>query len=480
MNRLALIVACLFVATVGEPALAAQPSDPTVVENLWRALSLRDYNTRVVLAGVTILGLGAGGIGTFLLLRKRSLTADALSHATLPGIAIAFIVATAFGADGRHLVWLLLGAFATGVLGVGVIILIRRTTRIKEDAALGIVLSVFFGAGTALVKLAEQMPQGSAAGLDRFILGRAASMVLSDVWAIGLVSLAVLCICILLFKELRLLCFDQQFAGAQGWPVLLLDGALMGMVVAVTVIGLQSVGLVLVVAMLITPAAAARFWTDRLAMMFPLAAGFGAAGGFAGAAASATFQRTPTGPIIVLLCAGFFGISLVFGSRRGLLVRWRRRFKLRRRVLEQHLLRALWELSETTGADDSPGRTVTSFDEIKARRSWSRLTLRRQINRLRQRGWVRIDADARVGLTVEGRREAQRVVRNHRLWELYLITHADVAPTHVDRDADQIEHVLAPELLSRLERLLNASDVRSDVPASPHELGPARARGGGA
>jgi len=465
MRRAPLILA-LLLAIAAAPAAAASPLESSVLDNLRRVLSMRDYNTRVVIAGVSLLGLAAGGIGTFLLLRKRSLTADALSHATLPGIALAFIIATTLGGDGRALVWLLLGAFTTGVAGVGVIILIRHTTRIKEDAALGIVLSVFFGAGAALIKLAEQMPQGSAAGLDRFILGRAASMIASDVQAIAIVTVIVLAICTLLFKEFRLLCFDQSFAGAQGWPVVLLDALLMGMVVAVTVIGLQSVGLVLVVAMLITPAAAARFWTDRLSIMFPLAAALGAAGGAVGAIVSAAVERMPTGPIIVLVCSAFFVASLVFGSKRGLLVRATQHLRLQRRVAEQHLLRALWEAWEGQAREGG----AIPIEQLKSRRSWSALALRREINRLRRRGWVRLDAQGDIGLTAQGRIEAQRVVRNHRLWEMYLITHADIAPTHVDRDADQIEHVLPPDLIERLETLVAASDARAAVPASPHEL----------
>lgn len=468
----AAIIFGLLLTIAAAPAAAAAQSQLSILDNLQRILSLRDYNTRVVIAGVSLLGLAAGGIGTFLLLRKRSLTADALSHATLPGIALAFIITTALGGDGRALVWLLLGAFGTGVAAVGVIILIRHTTRIKEDAALGIVLSVFFGAGAALIKLAEQMPQGSAAGLDRFILGRAASMIAADVQAIAVVTVIVLAVCTAFFKEFRLLCFDQSFAGAQGWPVLLLDALLMGMVVAVTVIGLQSVGLVLVVAMLITPAAAARLWTDRLSIMFPLAAAMGALGGAAGAIVSAAAERMPTGPIIVLVCSALFAASLVFGSKRGLLVRAVRHMHLQRRVAEQHLLRALWEMSENAGRVE----VRSTFARLKSQRTWSALALRREISRLRRRGWVRLDAQGDISLTNQGRIEARRVVRNHRLWEMYLITHADIAPTHVDRDADQIEHILPPDLIERLEGLVEASEARAAMPASPHEL-PALATG---
>jgi len=441
-----------------------------------RVILLQDYNTRIVVFGVMCLGAAAGVIGTFLLLRRRSLTADALSHATLPGIALAFIIGVALGGDGKGLPALLLGAFLFGLLGVGGIILIRNTTRIKDDAALGIVLSVFFGLGMSLVKIAEQMPGGSAAGLDRFILGRAASMIAGDAMAILVVGILVTIACALLFKEFRLLCFDQSFAASQGLRVWFLDSILMGLVVAVTVIGLQAVGLVLIIALLITPAAAARFWTDRLPGMTIIAAVIGGVSGYLGAMASAIFPRLPTGPIIVLVCAAIFLLSLFTGVERGLLVRIVRRVGLTRRVGMQHLLRAFFELNETRRPDEaqSPMNMEVNepirFEELKSRRSWSERGLRRLIRRAAARGYVRREPDGRLALTDRGLAKAQHVVRNHRLWELYLIHYADVAPSHVDRDADEIEHILPPELIARLDQLLMRDSPALAIPGSPHAL----------
>lgn len=443
-------------------------------EKLARVLLLRDYNTRVVVGGVTLLGLAAGVIGTFLLLRKRSLTADALSHATLPGIAIAFMLAVLAGGDGKQLGVLLAGAFVFGLLGMGMILAIRNTTRIKDDAALGIVLSVFFGLGAALVKLAEELPGGSAAGLDRFILGRAASMLGSDAQLILWAAIAITVVTALLFKEFKLLCFDESFAASQGMRVVLLDAVLMGLVVGVTVIGLQSVGLVLVVALLITPAAAARFWTDHLHVMTAVSAGVGVFSGYFGAVASALWPRVPTGPIIVLVCSAAFVFSLIFGLRRGLIVRTLRNFMLTQRVTMQNLLRALFELSEGDAALSHRANGITHplpdvpFDRIVAHRSWPARTVRWQLWIARARGLVVEDHAGAYRLTRFGFSEARRIVRNHRLWEIYLITHAEIAPSHVDRDADHIEHVLDPDLIDRLEALLAAQFPHLVVPESPH------------
>jgi manganese/zinc/iron transport system permease protein len=223
-----------------------------------RLLTLQDYNTRVVLVGVTLLGFGAGVMGTFMLLRKRAMMGDALAHATLPGIALAFILVSWLGGDGKSLVWLLTGAVATGVLGMGSVLAIRHGSRLKEDAALGIVLSVFFGLGVVGLSIAQQMSTGNAAGLESFIYGKTASMLARDAWLTAGASVVVAAGAGLLFKEFALVCFDQGYAAAQGWPVLRLDAIMMALVVLVTVIGLQAVGLILVVALLILPAAAAR------------------------------------------------------------------------------------------------------------------------------------------------------------------------------------------------------------------------------
>lgn len=440
----------------------------TRLDSVADLLLLRDYNTRVVVLGATLLGLGAGVVGSFTLLRKRALLGDALSHATLPGIAIAFLAASSLGADGKSLPLLLAGAGTTGVLGVGAILAIRRYTRLKEDAALGIVLSVFFGAGTALLGVVQQTPTGHAAGLESFIYGKTAAMLASDAWLIAGASAACVALCSLLFKEMKLLCFDAGYAAARGYPVLWLDAALMAMVVVVTIIGLQAVGLVLMIALLVIPPAAARFWTDRLLAMTVLAGGFGAASSFAGAIASAAAPRLPSGAMIVLAAAAVFLVSALFGARRGLVIRWVRRRRFLRRIELEHLLRAIYEANES-------GQPVT-VDRLLPMRSWSAASLRARLRRAVEREWVQRGAGAEVRLTGRGLIEAQRLTRQHRLWELYLITHADVAPARVDRGADAIEHVLDPQTIDELERLLEGRGP-SLPPESPHEIAAARQEG---
>jgi len=434
-----------------------------------RVLSLRDYNTRIVMLGTGLLGLAAGMVGSFTLLRRRALMGDALSHATLPGVGLAFLLAPKFGLDGKSLPVLLTGAALSGIAGVAAILYVRNLTRLKEDAALGIVLSVFFGAGIAILTIAQQ-GAGHVAGLESFIYGKTASMIADDARLIAGAGLASLIIVTLLFKELTLLCFDDTFAGSRGYPVLLLDLVLMTLVVAVTIIGLQAVGLVLMIALLVIPAAAARFWTHDLKRMTLISAGIGGAGGLVGSAMSAVFPNLPSGAMIVIVCSVLFFLSMFLGRSRGILVRVARRWELNRTVDHQHLLRGMYELLEIQEEPGvATGRNVP-FSSLLSMRSWSSFRLRREISRCLRNGLLVRNDDQSLSLTDSGMVEASRLAHEHRLWELYLITHADVAPGRVDQAADAIEHVLEPELIVRLEGLLRQELATQGVVPSPHPL----------
>ncbi|MFU8849007.1 MAG: iron chelate uptake ABC transporter family permease subunit [Opitutales bacterium] len=438
-------------------------------------LLLRDYNTRLVVVCTLLLGCACGLMGGFLLLRKRSLMGDTLSHATLPGIGIAFMVAVALGLEGKSLPVLLSGAAVSGILGCWAVLLIRNHSRIKDDAAMGIVLSVFFGAGVAVLGLAQSMPGGSAAGLESFIYGKTASMVWDDFQILVAVTGSVLLLSVLFFKEFRLLCFDESFAAAQGWPVRWLDGLLLALVTLVTVAGLQAVGLILIIAFLITPAAAARFWSERLDRMLMLSAGIGALSGWLGASISAIFPRMPAGAVIVLVAAGCFLFSMLVGKERGVLVRLYRQVRLKRQIGRQHLLRALYEIIEADTADiHLPTIRPVAFRQVRGRRTWSDASLKRYVRAAYEEGLLLESGGEEITLSEAGLAEAAKVTRNHRLWEMYLIEYADVAASRVDRDADTVEHILGERLVATLEAKLKQLHEAGapGVPASPHPIRP--------
>ena len=437
-----------------------------LLDDLLHVLLLRDYNTALVVGSTAILGAGSGVIGTFLLLRKRALMADALSHATLPGIAIAFLVMVAFGGSGKSLWGLLLGAFVFGLLGVGAVVFVRSQTRLKDDAAMGIVLSVSFGLGIALLGIITE--QGAdAAGLAGFITGKTASMVMQDFLLISIAAAAVACVTLLLMKELTLLSFDEEFAGALGWKTTWLELLLLGLVAAMTVIGLQAVGLILMIALFIIPAASARFWTERLKVMLILATIFGAGGGWLGSSVSALADRLPAGAIIVLACSAIFLISLLFGSERGVVKRILGNRRTSQKIAHQHLLRAIYELLESRKSLDKPQLNPR---DLLSMRSWPQRELKRLINSAERRGLLICHDTQRIEITTDGLAAAARTTRNHRLWETYLIEYADIAPSHVDRDADMIEHVLDESMITQLEVALSLHESEHEMLYSPHKV----------
>ncbi|BCX17802.1 MAG: hypothetical protein KatS3mg117_1484 [Geminicoccaceae bacterium] len=301
------------------------------METLVAALVLgAGWNSAVATVGAAFLGAAGGVVGTFLLLRRRVMLADAASHATLPGLVLAFLAGLALFGEGRMLPLLLLGAGASAALASLAVQATAATRRIGEDAAIASVLAVFYGAGTLLLSYVQSLPVGGRAGLERFLLGSAAGTLRAEAELVATLALLLLLLALLLGKELRLLCFDPGFAEAHGWSTGRLDLLLIGLLLAFLVIGLQIVGLVLALALLVVPPATARLWTDRLGRMLPLAAVTGALAGWLGAAFSAALPRLPTGPAIVLVAAAFFVASLLLAPRRGVVAVAVRRARLRR------------------------------------------------------------------------------------------------------------------------------------------------------
>jgi manganese/zinc/iron transport system permease protein len=289
---------------------------------------LFDYTVRNVALGSAILGFLGGALGSFAVLRRQGLFGDALAHATLPGVCVAFVLT-----GSKAPIVLLLGAALSAGLGALLILAVVNGTRIKQDAILGIVLSVFFGAGVVLLTYIAGSGDAAQSGLDRFIFGQAATIVRDDVVTMGLLALVALAVTALLFKEFKLLSFDPAFAASLGYPVKGLNVLLTALIVVAVIVGIQAVGVVLMAAMLITPAAAARQWTERLSTMVLLSALFGALSGVSGALVSASGSNLPTGPLIVLVATGILVFSLLLGWRRGFLPAWAHARRNRREAL---------------------------------------------------------------------------------------------------------------------------------------------------
>nr|WP_138754740.1 metal ABC transporter permease [Paenibacillus sinopodophylli] len=285
-----------------------------MMEQIWSMLS--DPNMQWIFLGCTLLGLSSGVIGCFSYLRKQSLMGDTLAHAALPGICIAFML-TGIKSIGLFLI----GAGIAGVVATFGIGYITRNSKLKQDAAMGIVLSGFFGLGIVLLTLIQHGDYGNQAGLDKFLFGQAASMIASDVITMTVVCVSLITICTLLFKQFKIISFDPGFARGLGYPVAFLEQLLMLLIVVAVVAGIQAVGVVLVAALLITPAVSARYWTDRLGLMVVLSGIFGAVSGAIGTWISASVSNLPTGPVTVLAATLLFCISILFGPQRGLVAK---------------------------------------------------------------------------------------------------------------------------------------------------------------
>ncbi|MFZ5432213.1 MAG: metal ABC transporter permease [Calditrichota bacterium] len=411
--------------------------------------SLTDVNIRSVVLGSVLLGATAGAIGCFALLRKRALIGDALAHSALPGVVIGFVIS-----GGKVPIALLLGAMVTAWLGALAVNAISQRSKIHSDTAMAIVLSVLFATGIVGLTLVQKTGEASQSGLANFLFGRAASLLPEDVLHFGILAVINLIVLSVLFKEFKLIAFDSTFTRAIGLPAGVLDFLLTTLMVVAVVVGLQAVGVVLMAAMIITPAAAARLWTDRLEVMVWIAAALGGFSGIAGAYLSSLAPSMPTGPWMVLAVSVVFALSLLFAPRRGMLARLTDFLQLRRKTLDEHILKTFFHIGETRADFHTP---VTVADLAKAR-FFPGKTLWRGLRGLRRAGLVETRGDL-LSLTAAGREKAARIVRVHRLWEMYLSEYMHLPADHVHRDADQMEHVLTPELEARLEALLERPRV---------------------
>ncbi|MBO6512626.1 MAG: metal ABC transporter permease [Phycisphaerales bacterium] len=423
------------IPTLAQSLTQTQDEIPSL-SDIFETITLRSgFNTNAVIIAATLLGIAAGIIGAFALLRKRSLTADALSHATLPGIAGAFLIASALGYAGRSLPILLIGATISGIIGVGFIHLILTKTRLKEDAAIGIVLSVFFGIGVVLLSVVQSTASSGAAGLNHFIYGQTAAMLTQDAITMGIIAIIAILIALIAMKEITAVCFNESFASVIGISAGVIDALILSLIVLVTVAGLQAVGLILIVAMLIIPPAAARFWTDRTKRLVILSAVIGALSGFVGSSMSALLPRKPAGAVIVLSAGCVFIISMLIAPRRGIIAQFIRNAQLKLRIAIDHTLEHKYAHPEKVQRSSLPLRIILRF-----------------------KGFTNSLADS-SSLTESGLRRGRRVRRNHMLWEQYLITQADIAPSHVDWSVDLVEHVLDEDLIHRLEHEIRASGL---------------------
>ena len=379
------------------------------------------YNATLVAIGAALLGVAAGVTGTFLFLRKRALVSDAISHATLPGVALAFIAMSLMGFDARSLPGLLLGSAISAGVGLLAVQWLSTRTRLSEDAAIGAVLSVFFGFGVVLLTVVQTMATAGQAGLEGLLLGSTAGMLFADALLIAVGGALALVLVLVFRRPMTMAAFDPEFARAQGIDLDRTDVVMMGLVMGVTVIGLKVVGLILIVALLIIPAVAARFWSDRADRVGLIAGAIGGLSGYIGAAISASAPNLPTGPIIVLVAFAFFVLSLLLAPSRGLVAAGFRHRAFQRGV---HIRQGLLSLAQ--------GQPI-----------YEPLTIRL----LTAEGLARADGVA----TEDGRARAARALRDETRWQVARRTpEFELAAARYD-GFTQIEDVLTADQIALID-----------------------------
>ena len=446
-----------------------------------------DYTLRTVALGGALLGIVSGVLGCFAVLRHQSLLGDALSHAALPGVAIAFLLA------GRDLGLLLVGAGVTSWLGVYFIRIVTNTTRIKQDAAMGIVLAAWFAAGIALLVYIQARPDASQAGLDTFIFGQAAAIVERDVRLIAIVGAASFVVLGLFWKEFKLITFDSEFAGANGFRVNILSMLLSTLIVVAIVLGLQLAGVVLMVGMLIASGIAARQWTNQLGQMVILSAVFGAFSGSAGAIVSAVDADIPTGPLIVVVAFLLVAISLSFAPGRGLVWALLRRGADRRRFAAQTIRQDLYHYAIDHGAKAFATASAAHLQEpeskafVAASAAHSQMpeltdieapetflfgvrgaTAKLGLQQLQASGQAQRRDGAWI-LTPAGIEAAVQDDRNHQLWAVYRQYSDELGLPIVAEDRQQdITNILPAAAVAQLERQLDT--IRNAAASTAAEL----------
>ncbi|WMJ74581.1 iron chelate uptake ABC transporter family permease subunit [Cytophagaceae bacterium ABcell3] len=414
------------------------------MDKLITFLSLSDPNVRYVVIGSTLLMASSAVAGCFTFLRKRSLTGDAVAHAVLPGICLAFMLS-----GQKDPLMLLIGAFATGWLSLIAMDFINGKTKLKEDTTTGLVLSVFFGIGVLLLTIIQQSGAGNQSGLDTFLFGKAAAMKENDLLVFGTTGSLILLTVIVFFRELTIVSFDPNFARAIGMPIRLYELILTTITVLAVVIGIQATGVVLMAAMLISPAAAARFWTHKLPVMILLAAIMGAFSGISGAYISYVYPTMPTGPWIVVIISLIALGSFLLAPGKGILARLSRQRENRKKIMEENVLKVFFHLGEPEKDFFKP-RTQ---EDLLNKRDMDRSQLNSTLYRLKSDGYLKQEKNKWM-LTNEGFGHGKRVTRLHRLWEMYLSTYMNIAPDHVHDDAETMEHIITPELEQKLEQQL--------------------------
>lgn len=416
--------------------LAEMPT-PDTMDRVMRFITFQDQFVKTVVLGSILLGINCGLLGSFLVVRRMSMVGDTLSHAVLPGIVGGYL-----WNQTKDPLSMLVGACIAGIIGSLLISAISATTRLKEDSAQGIVLTFFFAVGLMLIAM---LPAGNKSGVDKLLYGQLAGMDTRDVsWLAKSTGLAVL-VCFVGYRGFLVLSFDQVFGNLCGLPMRLLHYGLMLLTTVAIVLAMEAVGVILVSALLIIPAATAVLLTDRMSRIVILAPAVGSIAVIAGSFFSFVFDGLAAGSMVVICAASLFALAFCFSQKYGLVSQWFQRLRSKKQVVQENFLKSIYRFLEDRHLAMETQFSVNEVPTLDAS----------ALRRLHRLGLVAIgDASDKFALTSRGLNDAKGIVRRHRLWELYLAQRARFALDHVHDDAEEMEHMMDDEDVARLAQQL--------------------------
>lgn len=386
------------------------------------------------LAASSMVGVMCGVLGCFIVLRNMAMIGDALSHAILPGVVLAFILI------GQSTLGFFGGAVAAGLLSAIGITWIQRNVKTKNDAAIGIVFTAMFSLGVIGISYISRQP-GVHLDLKDFLFGNVLGVANDDLYLTAVITVYVLLSVAVFYRYLFITTFQPVIAQTMGISVRAIHYFLMLLLSFAVVASLQTVGVILVVAMLITPASTALLLSDRLQKVLVLAAFFGLLSAVTGLVASIVLETTP-GPAMAVAATVFYLLAAFFSPKKGLVFSFFQTRKLQRRIRMEDTLKQAFRLQQ---------EDQLSFENLLHNLGFGAGSLQRQLQRLRLNGLV--DRD-RLVLTEKGREEARRLVRAHRLWETYLATEVGLTTEQIHDDAEKYEHLLTDEILDEVDKAL--------------------------
>lgn len=407
-----------------------------MLEDFQNFILLKDANLRYVILSIILLGASSGLVGTFSFLRKKALVGETIAHSMLPGITLAFLLSGV-----KDPFYLLIGAVISAWLSILALDYLTNHTKVKPDAALAIILTVFFGLGMMLMVSIQHTDILDKSGLDHYIFGKAAAMTKGDIKVFGSIGILILVIVLILYKEFKLMSFNPEFAKVIGLPTKTLEFILSTLTILTIATGIKAVGIILMAALLIIPPAAARYWTDKLDKMIAIAVIFGVISGILGAFVSYTAPRMPTGPWTVLSLSLLIGLSIVFAPHKGIIAESKKRRLQRDNILRENFLKSSYQLMEKSMELDK----FYNLKNLNTLRWFSHY----EINKLKGM-FKRSDEVEFVGdnfrLNGSGIANGKRINRLHRLWEIYLSQRMNIKTELVHKNAETIEHLITPEI----------------------------------